>query len=86
VDHGLAGLDKGGEVENAVEGSTLIVGGDEKVFKRSTVSHFALNEFDAGRKQIAPPMAEIVKNYGLVSFFGQQACNCTAYIPRAASN
>ena len=62
--HGLAGFNERGEVEDAVEGLALLLGGDEKVFKRGTVSQLPLNKFHPCRQKIAPPVAQVVKNDG----------------------
>jgi hypothetical protein len=86
MDHGLAGLDEGGKVEDAVEGLTVFFGCDEKAFKGSAISKFTLDEIHSRWQQIAPAVAQIVINNGLMSALGQQTGDCTTYVPRTASN
>jgi len=81
VDHGLAGLNEGGKVEDAVEGFALAFGGDEKVFKQGPVSQIALDEIDACWEQVAAAVAEVIENHCLMSAFGKQSRDGTTYIP-----
>ena len=69
MEHGLAGLDEGGKVEDAVEGLSLGFGGGENLLQSGPVCQFSLDELHAGGQKVAPAMAEIVKNNGLVSHF-----------------
>ena len=84
--HRLAGFNEGGKVEDAVERSSHIVGCDKEVFKREPVSDFALHKLDTWGEQVAPAMAQIVKNHRLVSLFGKQSRNCPANVSGAAGN
>ncbi len=86
ADHGLAGFNERGEVENAVERVSQVAGLDEKVFKSEPVRHFTLDKVDAGWKQVTPAVAKVVKNQGLMSFFGKQASDGTADVSRASGD
>jgi hypothetical protein len=71
MEHGFAGLDEGGKVEDAVEGSSLGFGGNEKLIQSGPVCQFSLDKIDTGGQKVAPAMAQIVKNDGLVPIFSQ---------------
>ena len=86
MEHGLAGLDERGKVKDAVEGSSLRFGGEENLLKSGPVCQFSLDEFHAGGQKIAPSMAQIVEDDGLMSIFGQQSGDCTTNIPRTAGH
>jgi hypothetical protein len=86
MDHGFAGLDEGGKVEDAVEGLSESFGGSEKVFKSGPVCQLSLDKFHARGQKIAPAVAQVVKNDGLMAIFGQQLRHCSTNVPRAACN
>jgi hypothetical protein len=71
MEHGLAGLNEGGKVEDAVEGFSLGFGGGEKLIQSGPVGQLSLYKFDAGGQKIAPAMAQIVKNDGLMPILNQ---------------
>jgi hypothetical protein len=71
-------------VEDSVEGVALIFGVDEKVFNRPPIRQLSLHKFHSHGQQIPPAMAQIVKNYGLMSLLGQQPRHGTTYVPRTA--
>ena len=48
MDHGFAGLNEGGKVEDAVEGFSLCFGGGKDFFKPGAVCQLTFDEFDAG--------------------------------------
>ena len=48
MEHGLAGLNEGGKVQDAVEGSSLGFGGGENPFQSGPVGQLSLNKFDSG--------------------------------------
>jgi hypothetical protein len=83
--HGFAGFNERGKVQDAVEGASLGLGGGENLFKGGPVCQLTLNEINAGGQKVAPAMAQIVKNHGLVPIFNQQASDITTYVPRTAS-
>jgi hypothetical protein len=82
IEHRFAGFDEGGKVKNAVEGLSLLLGGDENAVKRRPVCQLSLDELHARRQQVTVAMAEVVKNDGLMPIFRQQASDSTTYIPR----
>ncbi len=84
MEHGLAGFDEGGKVENAVKGPSLLLSRGKNVLKRRPVCQLSLNELHAHRQQVAVAMAKVVKNDGLMPIRNQQASNSTTYIPRTA--
>jgi hypothetical protein len=86
MEHRLAGLDQGGKVEYAVKGPSLGLGRDEKAFQSRPVGHFALDKFHAWGQKIAPSVAQIVKNHDLIPIFGQQSCDRSTNVSRAASD
>jgi hypothetical protein len=86
MEHGLAGLNEGGKVENAVEGFSLGFGCGEYQFQSWTVCQFSLDKFNARGQQVAPAMAQVVINNGLMAILSQKPGNSTTYIPRTASN
>jgi hypothetical protein len=86
MDHGLAGLDESGKVEDAVKGFSLSFGGGKDIFKPGSVCQLSLDKFDAGGQKVAPAMAQVVKNNGMGSIFSQQTRNSTTYVPRTACN
>jgi hypothetical protein len=86
MNHGFAGFNQRGEVENSIEGLTLFLCRDEKVFNRGPVGELSLNKFQSGGQKIEPPMAQIVEDYRLISRFGKQLRNCTTYVPGTTSN
>jgi hypothetical protein len=86
MDHGLAGLNKGGKVEDAVKGFSLSFGGGEDIFKPEPVCQFSLDQFDAGRQKVAPAMAQVVKNNDVGPILSQQTRDSTTYVPRTACN
>jgi hypothetical protein len=86
LDHGLAGFNEGGEVEDTIEGASRIVSGDEEIFEGEPVSEFALNKLDSYREQIAPAVAQVVKNEGLMSLFGKKSRNGCTNVPSTTSN
>jgi hypothetical protein len=62
VEHGFAGLDESGKVEDAVKGFSLGLGGCKNLLKSRPVSKFSLNKINAGGQEVASAMAQIVKN------------------------
>jgi hypothetical protein len=86
MDHGLAGLNKGGKVEDAVKGFSLRFGGGEDIFKLGPVCQISLDKLDAGGQKVAPSMAQVIKNNGLDPIFSQQTRDSTTYVPRTACN
>ena len=50
------------------------------------VGQLTFDKFNARRQQIAPAVAQIVKNNCLMSLFGKQSRNCTTDIPGTAGN
>jgi hypothetical protein len=59
-------------VEDGVERSSGVMSFNEKVFKREPVCHLSEDKLDTRREQIAPTVAEVVKNGRLVSLFGKK--------------
>jgi hypothetical protein len=84
MEHGLAGLDQSGKVEDAVKGSSLIFGGEENPLQSKPVCQLSLNKLHAGGQKVAPSMAQVVENDGLMSILGQQASDRAPNVPRAA--
>jgi hypothetical protein len=84
MEHGLASLDERGKVQDAVEGFSLLFGGEEYLLKSGPVCQLSLDEFHAGRQKIAPSMTQVVEDDGLMSILGQQSGDCASYVPRAA--
>jgi hypothetical protein len=84
MEHGLAGLDEGGKVENAVKGFSLVFGRGEDIFKPGPVCQLTLDEFHSSREKVAPAMAQVVKNDDLGPIFGQQSRDCTTDVPRTS--
>ena len=68
------------------KGSPDHFGGDEKVFERGPVSQLPFHEVHAGRQQIAPPMAQVIENNGLMPILGKKCRDGTAYVPCTAGN
>jgi hypothetical protein len=85
MEHGLTGLDEGGKVKDTVEGPSLGSCGSEKLFNGRPILQLSLNELYPWGQQVAPSMAQVVKNYGVMPIFGQQTRNSTTYVPRPAS-
>jgi hypothetical protein len=81
MNHRFAGFNESGKVEHAVEGLSLVAGGDEKVFKSAPISQFPLHEFHSRRQQIAPSVAQIIEHYRGMSLCGKQPGDGTTYIP-----
>jgi hypothetical protein len=71
MEHGLAGLDEGGKVENAVKGASLGYGGCKNLLKYRPVIKFPLDKLDAGGQKVTPAMAQIVKNDGVMPVLSQ---------------
>jgi hypothetical protein len=71
MDHGLAGLDERGKVENGIKGFSFTLGRRKDVLKNRPVCHFSPDELHADRQQIAPAMAQVVKNDGLMPMIRQ---------------
>jgi hypothetical protein len=69
--HGLAGFNERGKMEDAVEGLSMFLGGDEKVFKRSPVGHLTPHKIHPCRQKVASAVTQIVESYCLVSRFDQ---------------
>jgi hypothetical protein len=83
MDHGFAGLDESGEMENAVEGMALGLCLQENVFNQRPVGQIPYDEFHSRRQQIATAMAEVVEDDGLVTVLGQETGDSTTYVPGA---
>jgi hypothetical protein len=73
-------------VDHSVEGLAMVFGGYEKAFKRGPVSQLSFDKIHPCRKQIASPVAQVVKNNCLVSLFDQKFSNGTTDVPRASGN
>jgi hypothetical protein len=58
-------------VEDAVEGFSLVLGGEENLLKSRPVCQFSFDELHAGRQKIAPSMAQVVENDDFVPILGQ---------------
>jgi hypothetical protein len=86
MEHGLAGLNEGGKVEDAVEGLSLGFCCGEDVFKPGTILQLSFYKLDSWGQKIATAMAKIVINDDLGSIIGQQPRDSTTYIPRTTSN
>jgi hypothetical protein len=71
MEHGLAGLDKGSKVKDAVKGFSLRLGGCKNLLKPRPVCKFSLNKINAGGQEVAPAMAQIVKNNGVGPILSQ---------------
>ncbi len=67
LDHGLAGFNESGEMEHAVEGTSLLFCAGEDALEEGPVGQVAFNKLNALRKKIAAAMAEAVKNDSLVT-------------------
>jgi hypothetical protein len=72
-------------VQNAVEGPSLSLGGGENPFESGSVRQFSLDELHASRQKVAPPVAQVIKNHGLMAVFRQQASHRATDVSRAAS-
>ena len=86
TDHGLASLNEGGEVEHSVKGLVLLFGVNEKVFNFFALGEVPFNKFHAGRQQVAPSVAQVVIDNGMMALCYQQFGHSTTYIPRPASH
>jgi hypothetical protein len=73
-------------VEDAIEGASRVVSSDEKIFEGEPVSEFTLNKLDASREEIAPSMAQVVKNERLMSLLGKKSRNRCTNVPSTPSN
>jgi hypothetical protein len=71
MEHRLAGLDEGGKVEDAVKGCSLGFGGGEKLIQSGPVCQLSLDKIDTGGYKVAPAMAQIVKNDGMMPILSQ---------------
>jgi hypothetical protein len=84
MEHGFAGFNEGGEVKHGVKGVVTLVCRGKDCFDGLAVGQFALNELNAGGQQLAPAMAQIVENDGVMAIPGKQGCDSTTYVPGAA--
>jgi hypothetical protein len=70
MEHGLAGLDEGGKVEDAVEGISLGFCGGEDVIKPGPILQLSLDKLHSWGQKVAAAMAKIIKNDDLGPIFG----------------
>lgn len=84
--HRLAGLNECGEVDNTIKWLLIISGGEENLLEVGTVAQLALNQFHAGRQQVAATVAQVVVNNGFMSIANQKCRDGTSYVPCTAGN
>jgi hypothetical protein len=72
-DHGLAGLDQCGEMQDAIEGLSLAFGRDEDLLQAAPVFELPLDEFHAFGQEILATVAQIVIDNRLMARFGKQS-------------
>jgi hypothetical protein len=70
MEHGLAGLDEGSKVKNAVEGPSLGYCGSEKLFNSRPILQLSLDKLHSWGQKVASAMAQVVKNYGVIPICG----------------
>ena len=86
ADHGLAGLNEGCKVEDAVEGITVVFRCREKVFNYGSVRQLTFNKIHAFGQEVAPSVAQVVESNHRVPQFGKKSRDGTTNIPRTTSN
>jgi hypothetical protein len=86
MEHGLAGLNEGSEVEHGVKRPFLIAGGEKDLAQQGWVAKLTLHYGNSGGKQVTAGMAEVVENQRVMAFFHKQSGDGTTYIPGTPRN
>jgi hypothetical protein len=73
-------------VHDGVEGRAFVLCAEEKAIEERPIGQIADDQFDAARQQIAPTVAQVVKNYGFMSTVRQQSRDRSSNVPCTAGN
>jgi hypothetical protein len=84
MEHGFAGLNQGGEMKNSFKRPVFDGSRGKDCLESASIRKLALDEFNAWGKQLATSMAQVIEYDGLVAVAGEEASDCTTYIPGAS--